>query len=507
MKKTLTLLVSVLVLAAAGYYGYLWYQGPAQSLQLVTATVTRGDVVESIDATGRLEAVTTVLVGSQVSGNVSALYADFNSRVRAGQVVARLEPSLFETQIEQSRANLIRVEAEVERSRVQFEDAEIKLARARDLTAKQLVPSTDLETAEANARGAAAALKGAEAQVVQSQASLNQSEVNLSHTVITAPIDGVVISRNVDVGQTVAASMSAPTLFEIANDLAEMQVNTNIDEADIGRIEAGQPVTFQVDAYPGDTFTGTVSQVRLNPVIESNVVSYVTIIDVPNEDMRLRPGMTATVTVEVERASDTLRVPMSALRFNPTPELFAALGQPVPGETDAPAGEEILADAAATQAEAPIREVAAAPEGFGDRGGGGLSDEDRAAFRERLGQMSPEERQAAIAVRGGGRGGGGGGGGAAAAQRGATGGRASDQGQIWVVVDGQLEQVPVRAGLSDGAAVAVTSNRLQEDVVVATGMVETTVAAATGPPAGNPLLPQFGRRGRGGGGGGGRGGR
>ena len=277
MKKTLTLLVSVLVLAAAGYYGYLWYQGPAQSLQLVTATVTRGDVVESIDATGRLEAVTTVLVGSQVSGNVSALYADFNSRVRAGQVVARLEPSLFETQIEQSRANLIRVEAEVERSRVQFEDAEIKLARARDLTAKQLVPSTDLETAEANARGAAAALKGAEAQVVQSQASLNQSEVNLSHTVITAPIDGVVISRNVDVGQTVAASMSAPTLFEIANDLAEMQVNTNIDEADIGRIEAGQPVTFQVDAYPGDTFTGTVSQVRLNPVIESNVVSYVTI--------------------------------------------------------------------------------------------------------------------------------------------------------------------------------------------------------------------------------------
>ena len=192
-------------------------------------------------------------------------------------------------------------------------------------------------------------MKSAEAQLVQGQASLNQNKVNLSHTVIAAPIDGVVISRNVDVGQTVAASMQAPTLFEIANDLTQMQVNANIDEADIGQIQPGQPVRFQVDAYPGQTFTGVVAQVRLNPVIEQNVVSYVTVISVPNPEMRLRPGMTANVTVEVAREDNTLLVPSSAVRFSPTPELFAQLGQPVPepltADTSRRSGEETQATA------------------------------------------------------------------------------------------------------------------------------------------------------------------
>lgn len=297
---------------------------------LTTTRATRGDVVETVEATGTLEAVTTVQVGTQVSGVIKALHVDFNARVRKGQIIAELDPSLFQTQVEQAEATLVRLQAELARADVQVEDGRLKLVRARQLAAQQLIPATDLEAAETNARAADASRQAAEAQVIQARASLNQTRVNLNHTIITAPIDGVVISRNVDVGQTVAASMAAPTLFVIANDLARMQVNARIDEADIGPIRAGQAVTFRVDAYPGQVFTGTVSQVRLSPDVEQNVVSYVTVIDVPNRELRLKPGMTATSTVEVARAANAVRVPTAALRFRPTPELFSSLGQPVP---------------------------------------------------------------------------------------------------------------------------------------------------------------------------------
>ena len=482
MKKTLITLFVLAAVGAAGYVGYERFGTSETNLRLVTATVSRGDVVQVIDATGRLEAVTTVQVGSQVSGTISALYADFNDRVQAGQVVAELEPSLFETQVEQARASLIRVEADVERTRVQFEDAQLKLERARELAARQLVPTTDLENAEVTARAAQASLRAAEAQVVQSRASLNQVEVNLGHTIITAPIDGVVISRSVDVGQTVAASMSAPELFLIANDLAQMRVNANINEADIGLVDVGRPVTFQVDAFPGSNFAGTVSQVRLEPVIESNVVSYVTVIDVPNADLRLRPGMTANVTVEIARAADTIYVPASALRFSPSDEVFASLGQPVPGAQ--PEAETMDADGSS----APVAGGApTAAEG-----------DDFAALREQLATMNPEERQAAFAARGGGQGGRGGGGRNGGTQAQAPGTPTS--GQVWAVIDGMLQPVAVMAGITDGANVAVSGGGLQEGVVVVTGAIQAAVAAP--PPAGgSPLLPQFGRgRGRGGGG-------
>jgi HlyD family secretion protein len=250
--------------------------------------------------------------------------------VRKGQVIAQLEPSLFDTQVEQARATVQRLQADVDARKVLVADSELKLRRAHELSTKQLIPATDLETAESNARQAEASLKAAEAQLVQGLASLNQNQVNLGHATIKAPIDGIVISRNVDVGQTVAASMSAPTLFVLARDLTRMQVNAKIDEADIGRIQSGQVVTFGVDAYPGEKFTGRVRQVRLQPVVEQNVVSYVTVVDVPNRDLKLKPGMTATVTVEIARADDALRVPTAALRFRPTAEIFTALGQQVP---------------------------------------------------------------------------------------------------------------------------------------------------------------------------------
>lgn len=324
MKKRLLLALAVISIVSVSAAAYYRTNRAGDGPHLVTTAVTRGDVVETIQATGTLQAVTTVQVGTQVSGTIKTLKADFNSEVRKGQVVAELEPALFQTQVDQAQATVVRLQADVERARVDLADAQVKLRRAEQLKTRQLIPETDYETALATAHSAEAAVKSAEAQVVQARASLSQNQVNLNHTIITAPIDGTVISRNVDVGQTVAASMQAPVLFTIAKDLTQMQVSASIDESDIGKIAAGQDVTFRVDAYPSDTFTGTVSQVRLQPVVDQNVVSYATVIDVPNKDLKLKPGMTATVTVRVAHNDGVLRVPSAALSFRPTAEVLQA---------------------------------------------------------------------------------------------------------------------------------------------------------------------------------------
>jgi HlyD family secretion protein len=306
--------IAVAVIAGTYYYTR---DVAAEAPKFTTAQISRGDVVSTVEATGTLEAVTTVQVGSQVSGTISALHADFNSKVHKGEIIAELDSSLLQTQVEQAKATVVRLQAGVDRTKVQAVDAAQKLKRAHELFDRQLIPATDLETAESTARSADAAVKGAEADVVQAQASLNQAQVNLSHTIIRAPIDGVVIARNVDVGQTVASSLQAPTLYIIANDLTEMRVNASVDESDIGEINPKQKVRFRVDAYPDETFSGTVSQVRLQPVVQQNVVSYVTVIDVPNPGLKLKPGMTAAVTIETARADDVLKVPNAALRFKP----------------------------------------------------------------------------------------------------------------------------------------------------------------------------------------------
>ncbi len=293
-------------------------------------------MVDTVGATGTLQAVTTVQVGTQVSGTMQDLYADFNSLVKKGQVLARLDPSLFQTQIEQANANLIRAQADLDRLKVSLEDARTKLARAQELSGRQLIPQSELETAQINVRSIDAQIRSSEAQVTQARASLNQNEVNLQHTVISAPIDGLVISRNVDVGQTVAASMSAPTLFVLAADLTKMQVVANLDESDVGRIRPGQHVSFRVDAYPADDFGGTVSQVRLQPIVQQNVVTYATVIDVPNPELKLKPGMTANVNVEIAKRTNVARIPNAGLRFRPTNEIFAALGQTPPDPARAP---------------------------------------------------------------------------------------------------------------------------------------------------------------------------
>jgi HlyD family secretion protein len=329
-KRLLTFIVLAVSLVAGGIYYYRLHQA-ADAPAPMTAAVTRGDVIAKVDATGTLAAVTTVQVGTQVSGTIKALHADYNSEVKKGQIVAELDSSLFQTQVDQARSTLIKVQADTDRAKVELDDATSKARRAQELYDQKLISRNDLETAVATAAQSEAALKSAQAMVTQARAALNQNQVNLDHTIIRAPIDGIVISRSVDVGQTVAASMSAPTLFVIAQDLAHMQVSASIDESDIGRIAMGQPVTFRVDAYPAQPFRGTVSQVRLEPKTDQNVVSYTTMIDVPNEDLKLKPGMTANVTVQIAMNENVLRVPNAALRFRPADQGAVGRGQEAGG--------------------------------------------------------------------------------------------------------------------------------------------------------------------------------
>src|SRR5262249_2623502 len=299
-----------------------------------TLPISRGTIIDGVRATGTLQAVTTVTVGTQVSGIVQDLPTDFNDIVKKGQVIARLDPSILETQVETAKANLVNAEANLERKKVALDDARNKLKRAEELNEKQLTTRVDLENAQVAVKQADAQLKSTESQIVQAKAALNKAQVDLGHTIITAPIDGIVIKRSVDKGQTVNAGMSAPELFIIAADLTKMQVNANIDETDVGRMRPTEAVTFTVDAYPTDTFHGTVKQVRLNPTTVQNVVTYSTVIDVPNPELKLKPGMTASVTIDIARRENGLRVPAAAIRFRPTKDIFDALHQAVPQDLD-----------------------------------------------------------------------------------------------------------------------------------------------------------------------------
>ena len=320
------LVIAALAVAALGVAAWMARRGGEAPAQYVVAAVDRGAIIQSVAATGVLQAVTTVQVGSQVSGNIQSLEADFNSVVRAGQIIARLDPSLFEARVAQMQANLTMAVAGVERAHANLSDTRQKFERARELAQKQLVSSSELDSAEAAHQAGGADLKSSQASVEQAQANLHQAQVDLGHTIIRAPIDGVVIQRSVDVGQTVAASFQAPILFVIAGDLRRMQVRSSIDEADIGQVRPGQEVTFTVDAHPDRSFHGTVEQVRLQPVTEQNVVTYDTIIAVQNQDLLLLPGMTATVYIVIERRDQALRLPAAALRFRPEPSEGDATG-------------------------------------------------------------------------------------------------------------------------------------------------------------------------------------
>lgn len=304
-----------------------------------TAKVDRGRVVAKVTATGTLSALVTVQVGSQVSGRISELNADFNSPVRKGEVIARIDPQLFRAAVAQANANTVAAEGNLAKARAQAADAERQLGRTRQLAERNLVAAADLDTAQANADGARAAVQAAQGTLAQARAALQQARVNLGYTDIVSPTNGVVISRNVDVGQTVAASLQAPTLFVIAEDLAKMQVDTSVAEADVGRLRAGMPATFTVDAYPSEVFSGTVRQVRNAATTVQNVVTYDAVVDVANPELKLKPGMTATVTFVYAQRDDVIRVPNAALRFRPPPGLKRPAQGAQAQEGAAPAGQ------------------------------------------------------------------------------------------------------------------------------------------------------------------------
>ncbi len=298
-KRPIPLIIAAVVLVAAAFLLRRYTSG--SGLTYLTAAVTRGPITQAVTATGTLNPVQNVQVGSQVSGNIQKLFVDFNSAVKAGQVIAQIDPVVFQ-------ANVNQAEGDVANARAVLELAQLNEARTRALVAKQNSAQSDLDAAVAN-------LHQAEANVKIKEGALEKAKADLDHCTITSPIDGIVISRSVDVGQTVAASLQAPIIFQIANDLSKMQIDSNVAEADVGGVAVDQDVEFTVDAFPTRTFSGKVVQVRNAPITVQNVVTYDTVIGVSNPDQKLKPGMTANVSIVAAHRDETLKIPNSAMRF------------------------------------------------------------------------------------------------------------------------------------------------------------------------------------------------
>ncbi len=315
-RKTKWIVFSIVVVALLGAGAWYVKGHHAEDPGYQTATVTRGDLIQYVTATGQLNPVTNVQVGCQISGIISQLYADWNSQVTNGQIVALIDPATYQ-------ANVLQAQSDLANARAALELAQVNERRSKELLGSKLIPESDYDTAIAT-------LHQAEATVLNKQAGVTNAQVNLDRCTIYSPVDGIVISRNVDVGQTVAASLSAPTLFAIANDLTKMQIDASVAEADIGGVAVGQRVDFTVDAYPNRKFHGDVVQVRYNPVTVQNVVTYDTVIGVSNPDLKLMPGMTANVSIIIAERDNALKIPNAALRFRP-PEVVAA------SRTNAPA--------------------------------------------------------------------------------------------------------------------------------------------------------------------------
>ena len=422
MKRVL-LIAGMVVLAGLGAWYLLHARQNGQDAgKYKTVVVDRGDVAMTVTATGTISAVTTVQVGSQVSGIIAALYADFNTPVSKGQLIAELDPTPFEAAVEQRRADVLQ-------SEVRLANARTQLLRQEQLLAKELVSQSEYDLAKAD-------FDALSAQIGQVNAALLQARTNLGYTKIRSPIDGVVVDRQYDVGQTVAASFQAPTLFTIAQDLTKMQVQADVDQSDIGRIRVGQTAKFTVDAYPEEEFVGAITQVRLNATVNQNVVTYPVIVGVENAEQKLRPKMTADLSVEVDRVQDVLRVPNAALRFRPAEEGSAGAARTNRGGS--PAG---------------------APGDPGARAGAA------------------------------------GGSFAGAAQGLAGGRRQAGAEKNWQAVyrlgaDGRLARVAVRTGLSDGRFSEVVEGELSAGDAIVAGLATTK----TGPASGASPLGTGGRR-------------
>ncbi|HEY5626490.1 MAG TPA: efflux RND transporter periplasmic adaptor subunit [Nitrospira sp.] len=315
--RRIALIAAVLIVGLA-IGGYVFFNGERKApVRYRMAAVERGAVTSIVTATGTINPVVSVQVGTQVSGMIKSLHADFNSVVKAGDIIATIDPEPFRARRDQASSNLEMAKANVARARTEQAQRRRELERAKSLIAQQYVSQNDLDVAVTNAQGADAQVNVAMAQVKQAEAALNAADLDLKYATIRSPVNGVVVARNVEVGQTVAASFATPNLFLIALDLTKMQVDTNVSESDIGGITEGKDATFTVDAYPGVPFSGRIRQVRLSPINVQNVVTYNVVVGVDNKDLRLKPGMTANVSIIVAQRDEILKVPNAALRFVP----------------------------------------------------------------------------------------------------------------------------------------------------------------------------------------------
>lgn len=477
----------LLALVAGGVFAYLRYHKAAETaITYRTAMVTRGDLVQNVSANGQLNPVVTVAVGSQVSGNIQKLYVDFNSRVTNGQLIAELDPATYQSRV-------VQAQGELANARAQLQLARVNARRAEELLKSSLVPQSDYDQTMAD-------LEQREATVLMREAALTNSLVDLARTKIYSPIDGTVISRNVDVGQTVQASFTAPTLFNIANDLAQMEIGAMVSEADIGGVEEGQAATFTVEAFPNRNFEGRVKQVRNQPATNQNVVNYAAMIEVNNADLKLKPGMTATVMITTAKKEGSLRVPNGALRFRP-PE-----GAVIQSNT--------LARAAGGTNASTMAAAATGGDGIPDPPGGfQLSPEMRQRILQRYdkngdGKLDDAEREAMLEARrrrmaegGGGEGGGGGFGFGGAGFGGGSRPRSTTTSPVRTVylistneVSGrsvtELQSRQVRVGITDGVNTEILSG-LKEGDVLAIGATGPAVEAAAA--ASNPFGGPFGR--------------
>jgi HlyD family secretion protein len=445
VKKIIGWVVALLVALGIAIGVWRWREkNAAPEITYRSAAAEKKRIIAKVTASGTLQATVTVQIGAQVSGRISKLNADYNSTVKKGELIAKLDPQLFIAAMEREKANTAAARAGVTRAEAQQRDADLVLKRAKSLHEQGLASAAELQTAETAVSVAAAATEVAKATLQQQQAALNQAQVNLSYTDIFSPIDGTVISRSVDVGQTVAASLQAPVLFTIAEDLKKMQVHTSVAEGDVGRLQPGMDTWFTVDAFPGQRFKGKISQIRNAAQTVQNVVTYDAVIDVQNDDLRLRPGMTATTTIVFAEKHDVLAIPNTALRFKPPSEVASAIASasaatPAASLSVTAAGGDPAAMASASAAPAP----AAAASGGGPprkrRWGGGA-------------ESTPER-------------------------------------QIYVLRNGKPEQVEVKIGLTDGTVTEITSGELKEgdQVITEANVAGKTPSAGSGPP------PRMGR--------------
>ena len=338
------LLITAILLVGLVIGGYVFFNGERKlPIRYRTAVIERGSVVSIVTATGSINPVVSVQVGTQVSGMIKSLHADFNSIVKAGDIVAIIDPEPFRARRDQAASNLEMAKANLAKAKNEQTQRLRELNRAKSLAAQQFVSQNDVDMAVTNAQGADAQVNVATAQVKQVEAALNAAELDLKYTTIRSPVNGIVVARNVEVGQTVAASFATPNLFLIALDLTKMQVDTYVSESDIGGITEGKEATFTVDAYPGVPFAGTIRQVRLAPIAVQNVVTYNVVIGVDNKDLRLKPGMTANVSIIVAERDNVLKVANAALRFVP-PRSEQLASRPMEGahSKDEPGGRMLL---------------------------------------------------------------------------------------------------------------------------------------------------------------------